>query len=237
MEKAFGLVLKSIKYGDTSLIAYIYTREFGMLSLLFKGFFSSKNKSLRLLTYPLVPVEFSFKPNKKSSLILPRQPQAYLSWNETLENPVKLMMLQFLAEILHNVLREDDINPKLFDFIYNQLNIFNEKKHHFAEFHLILLMKLTQFMGFSPMKNSDGKFFRLTEGDFTHHQNSDFSLNEIETQNWKKLLDCSFSPDYQNQFNRTHREQLLHSLILYFQIHISSFKEPDALTIIKEILE
>ena len=44
-----AIVISSIKYGDTSLIAKLYTREHGLISFMLRGILKSKKGKLNKL--------------------------------------------------------------------------------------------------------------------------------------------------------------------------------------------
>jgi DNA repair protein RecO (recombination protein O) len=70
--KCEGVILRRIKYGDTSIIATLFTKEFGKVSLMAKGIKSSKSKtSSPSALEPLNRVEAVcyFKPTRAIQLI------------------------------------------------------------------------------------------------------------------------------------------------------------------------
>lgn len=238
MEKTRGFILKSLKYGDTSAIMQVYTEDYALISILIKGFFQSKNKNIRRLQFPFTEIEFSISPHQKSDLIIPKDLQISQSFYEMQQHPIKMIMLQFLAEILFQSLKNDDKNVKLYEFLNEQINIFNHKKTHFAEFHLILLMQLTSYFGFYPNReNFDFPYFDLMEGRFTQLKNAHYLLTEIESSAWKDLLHSNFSLESENKFNKKSRQDLIDILLTYYQLHVDGFREPKSLQILKEIVQ
>lgn len=237
MEKSSGFVLKSLKYGDTSAIVHIYSRSFGIQSLLIKGFYSAKNKKFRMLTYPFSQVEFTFRQNNRSDLILPQQLQNESQFAEMYQHPVKLLILQFMAEILYSVLKEDEASPAVFDFVEGSLNEFNERKNGFGEFHLVFLTELTKYLGFFPRyDHSDLPYFDLLNGSFTSDKNAQYVLDEELTKNWRTLITSHFDTHYTNLFIPQERRELLNGLIMYYSLQVPGFREPKSLEVLKEIL-
>ena len=56
--KTEGIILKSLKYGDSSLIFSIYTRDFGKVKVLAKGIKRPKSRTLPLVIFSLAEVVF-----------------------------------------------------------------------------------------------------------------------------------------------------------------------------------
>ncbi|MXV37534.1 DNA repair protein RecO [Flavobacteriaceae bacterium Ap0902] len=236
MEKTKGFVIKTIKYGDSSVILKVYTAAFGIRTFLQKGYFNPNKRQLRSLQFPFAMAEFSFKQNKKSDLILPTQIIPVHSYSNIFMHPIKIMMLQFLAEISYLAIKEEEDNPKLFDFIEKHLHLFNEKTNQFADFHLIFLLRLTEFLGISPnISNRYHPYFDIQEGSFIPDTNATFLLNEYETSLWKRLLTSTFHAESKNQFNQIERNILTDIMINYYKLHVPGFREPNSLEIIKEV--
>lgn len=237
MEKTLGFTLKSLKYGDTSAILKVYTRDFGMKSFHVKGFFSGKKKKLKILQFPFVQAEFSFKQKKDAGMISLYQVQTFSTFNQMYQHPVKLLILQFLTEVVFTALKDDEPNLKLYDFIENQISIFNDKKTNYADFHLTFLLQLTAFLGFFPnTENAELPHFDLKEGNFSVQKNELFVLHQEDTNTWRKLMQQAFDIDSKNQFNQSTRKELLNILLEYYKLHLPGFREPKSLEILKEIL-
>ncbi|MGI9526801.1 MAG: DNA repair protein RecO [Weeksellaceae bacterium] len=236
MEKTRGFVIKTLKYGDTSAILKVYTEAYGTKSFIQKGFFNPKKRPLRSLQFPFAMAEFSFKLNQKSTLILPSQISPIHSFTQLFQHPIKMMMMQFLAEVTGMVLKEEEDNLSLFSYLETQFKTFNDKLDHFADFHLIFLMQLTQHLGFSPNTSRfHYPYFDMQEGIFIPDKNATFLLNEQETMVWKRLIQSEFKQDSVNLFNQIERNALSHMLLNYYKLHIPGFKEPHSLEIIKEV--
>lgn len=236
MQKTKALVTKTLKYGDSSLIAHLYTREFGMLSFIVKGYFSNNKNSAKNRLLPLNLVEVSFRTKDKSSLINLFKSNIYTNYSKTYENPIKSLVLQYLTELLYIILKEDERNSNIFDFLQSQLNVFEEKKEDYADFHLVLLMNLTAYLGIFPnSKNSDLAFFDLKEGEFYDSKKSEYTLSEEDTKYWKKLLNESFKPESKNIFTQKTRRNLNQHILNYYTLHLTSFAKPKSIEVLQKL--
>ena len=235
MEKTKGFVLKSLKYSDTSAIFQVYTEDFAMLSLLIKGFYSSKNKKNRFIQYPFTQIEFNFR--KNANLVHPCKIQSHDNFINAHQNPLKLMILQFLAEVIYTTLKEDEPNAAIYNFINHQLSIFNKKETQFAEFHLLLLANLTKLLGFYPnSKNDSLPFFDLNDGQYTDNATAFYKINKEESIHWKSLFQQNFSIQYINQFKPDVRQNLLKYLLDYYILHVPGFRTPKSLEVLRQLI-
>src|SRR5574343_1400798 len=60
-----ALILSSIKYGDTSKIISVYSRDYGKINLIAKGAYTSKSKfGASIEPFSLTKLSFNYNPNK-----------------------------------------------------------------------------------------------------------------------------------------------------------------------------
>lgn len=231
-----GIILSSLKYGDTSLIIRCYTQNVGLKSFIAKGVFTKKKRNTSLY-FPLAEIDLSFqsKSNEQQLVFLKSAQTAH--YYETLHfHPIKSAIVFFLAEILNLVLKEESDNPELYFYIEHSLKEFDQKKDDFADFHLIFLMQLTHFLGFYPnLENEESSLFDLENGFFTNSNSSINMLKADETALFKKLLEINFTEVSKNTFNQMQRALLLDILVKYYQIHTNNFKKPKSLQVLHEL--
>ena len=139
----------------------------------------------------------------------------------------------FISEILHHSIHEEETNEHLFTFLEVALN-WLDNHDEIANFHLILMLETTKYLGFYPdVSDIDMPFFEMTEGVFNpFHAIS--SLTEHETNLFKKLIDLKFDND-QKVFHVLERQIILKILIDYYSFHLDGFKKPKSLDVLKEV--
>ena len=139
----------------------------------------------------------------------------------------------FLSEMLHHSIREEEKNDTLFSFLETAL-LWLDTHEEMANFHLILLLEITKFLGFYPdLSEKELPFFELTEGIFTPYHGIS-CLSEHETFLFKKLIGLKFDSD-QKIFAGTERQILLKILLDYYSAHLDGFKKPKSLEVLKEV--
>ncbi len=239
METYIAFVLNYIKYGESAAIIHFYTKENGLITGISKGAFSAKNKTIRNALLPLSQVELTLNHKGKSELKTIRNIQLNQPYYSLHSNPQKIAITQFLAEILHLTLKEQEPNTRLFNFIENQMNLFDVKSSEFADFHLIFLFQLTHYLGFYPnLENEDLRkgLFNLQEGAIIDQKEFlPLTLNSEQNKWWLQLANIRFSESYKNQFNQKQRQVLLQILLQYYEIHHSEFRQPKSLEILSAL--
>jgi DNA repair protein RecO (recombination protein O) len=139
----------------------------------------------------------------------------------------------FLSEIIHHSIHEEEKNEPLFLFLESAL-LWLDAHEEVANFHLILVLEMTKFLGFYPdTSNKEYPYFEKNEGVFIPFQ-SISCLTEHETHLFKRLLDLKFDSD-QKIFAGVERQTLLKILLSYYTIHLDGFKNPKSLEVLKEV--
>ena len=148
-------------------------------------------------------------------------------------NLAKSTMVLFLSEILHHAIREEEKNESLFTFLETALQ-WLDNHNEIANFHLILILETTKFLGFYPdVTHLEMKYFEMIEGVFSP-LNAITSLSEQETNLFRKLINLRFDNE-QKSFNVIERQILLKILIDYYSFHLDGFKRPKSIDVLREV--
>jgi DNA repair protein RecO (recombination protein O) len=135
--------------------------------------------------------------------------------------------------MLHHSIHEEEKNEDLFTFLETAL-IWLDTHEETSNFHLILLLETTKFLGFYPDNSeTEFNFFEMTEGIFSPFQGIS-CLSEHETFLFKKLINLKFDSN-QKVFAGIERQILLKILLDYYSIHLDGFKKPKSLDVLKEV--
>ncbi|MCA1763585.1 MAG: DNA repair protein RecO [Cryomorphaceae bacterium] len=228
-----GIVLRRVAYSGSSVIATIYTRQFGTFAFLFRGAGKKGGKSASL--QPLSRVEVTTQFKEKNEVQLGMGIQLLQGTFHHNSNPEKISISLFLAEVLYKCLREESPDPDLFDFLNASLEYF-ESASEYNNFHLIFLLKLSKFFGFQPQGvwKAEQPYFDLLNGVFTDRKNASLHmLNREETALLAQILQAKFG-DKLVVPNKV-RRKLLHGIVEYFQLQLEGFRSLKSLPIMLEI--
>lgn len=240
LQKTSGIILHTVKYSETSLIVKIYTRSFGLQSYIISGVRNKKSRNKASLFQPLSIVDVEISGNERSALqriteINLNQPYSHLPYDV-----IKSSIGIFINEMILHSFKEPHADEDLYLFLKNSLLILDLSSGSCANFHLGFLIQFSRFLGFSPHGefNPDTTVFDLQEGKFVnylpHHPHYlPASLSEILSM----LMTMSYEELENMKISKTERKQLLNALILFFQLHISSFGIIKSVDILSEIVE
>ncbi|GAA3752948.1 MULTISPECIES: DNA repair protein RecO [Flavobacterium] len=232
--KTKAIVISSLKFQEKSLIVKCFTLSSGLKSYFVRDAFSSRKASQKIAYFqPFSILEIEAVHKNKGTLENFKEIKSAVPFQTIHTDIVKSTMVMFLSEMLHYSIQEEEKNEQLFLFLETALTWLD---HHdeISNFHLILLLEITKYLGFYPDTSEiDLPFFEMNEGVFTLFQKANV-LSEHETNLFKKLLELKFDND-QKVFHVLERQILLKILIDYYSLHLEGFKKPKSLEILKEV--
>lgn len=232
--KTKAIVISSLKFQEKSLIVKCFTLSSGLKSYFVRDAFSSRKASQKIAYFqPFSILEIEAVHKNKGTLENFKEIKTAVPFQSIHTDIVKSTMVMFLSEMLHYSIQEEEKNEQLFLFLETALTWLD---HHdeISNFHLILLLEITKYLGFYPdLSDINLPFFEMNEGVFTIFQNGNV-LSEHETNLFKKLVDLKFDND-QKIFHVLERQILLKIIIDYYSLHLEGFKKPKSLEILKEV--
>lgn len=234
-----GIVLRTVKYGDTSLIIDLFTESHGRQS--FMATITRAKHSVRSMSFwqPLSMVEFSadLRPNS-GKLPRPSDVRTYYNYIDLPFSPVKTSLALFLAEFLAAALREEKENPSLYQYVESSLQWLDMVEHPvaMANFHLAFLMHLSRFLGIYPNLEYPDLYFDLLAGCYCDRQPSHTHyLRYAEAQAPPTLFRMDYPTLHIIRFSRQDRQRILHVLNEYYRLHIPNFPELKSLEVLHEL--
>lgn len=232
--KTKAIVISALKFQEKSLIVKCFTQSDGLKSYFVRDAFSSRKSNQKIAYFqPLTILEIEAVHKNKGTLENFKEIKLAATFQTIPNDVVKSTIVMFLSEMLHHSIHEEEKNEALFVFLETAL-LWLDNHDETANFHLILLLEITKYLGFYPdISDMDMPFFEMTEGVFTpFHAIS--SLSEHETKLFKKLIDLKFDND-QKTFHVIERQLLLKIVIDYYSFHLQGFKKPKSLDVLKEV--
>src|SRR5690606_1302410 len=104
--KTPGIVLSSLKYGDSGKIIKVYTESSGLKSFIAKSVYSGKNKK-NALFIPLNQIEIIFDDKNTHQLLYFKEVSQIHHYISIYQSPAKTTIALFLTEIINSVLRDE----------------------------------------------------------------------------------------------------------------------------------
>ncbi len=254
MEILKGIVLRTVKYGDNGHIVDMFTNSRGRMSFMMKrnsgnNFAGPNNRFGSIvpsLFMPLSMLEFNCDVHNHNRLPQPKDVRLYNQYHSIQINPIKSIISLFIAEFLVHVLKEEGENPLLYGYLENSLKWLDSSEKGYTNFHLVLLMRVTRFVGIYPnldkpySNNSNGTksifFYDLINSEYRYDQpNHIHYLRPEEAEYIPYLLYMNYENMHLYSFSRRQRQRCLEVINDYYRLHLPGFGELKSLEVIKEI--
>lgn len=228
LHKTRGIVLSYLRYRETSVIVRMYTEEFGLQSYLVNGVRSAKNKTNKIALFQpltLLDMVVYFKPDRdlhRLSEVKTSYPFQHIPFEVA-----KSSMALFMSEMLTKTLKEESSNPALYQFLENAIIFLEESPADYENFHLVFLLKLASFLGFSPPNVREFEDqLREHNYPFLPDESAEAALNVFLRQPIGTPVKIS----------RIVRAELLDAIVAFYRIHIDTLGEIKSLAVLREVL-
>jgi len=230
--KSRAIALSYLKQGESSIIARVFTEEKGLQSFIVKGVRAKKAKKKLGLFQPLQLLSIN-------ATHLPKNSLQYISEIALEHSQItdgidmkKNFISIFVAEVISKVLLETEKDKALFKFIWELKIDLNNLEKINPNFPLIFLIRLSEYLGFSPSKEQiTGVYFNMELGQFTNNQQQlDYYVERDNSSYLRELLENKdINIPYQN------RNQILLHLIQYYKLQHHELKNMTSHLIIESL--
>lgn len=225
-----GIVFRTVKYGETSVIADIFTEEKGLHTFIAGSVRTARARMPYSLFQPMTALEMvSYFREEEGSLNRLKEVRAAEIWSQIPFDIRRGAVALFMAEICRKSIHEAEENRELFDFLLENLRWLDTTPHPIANLHLHFLLALSGFLGFQPQTDmaDDGElFFDLQEGIFhAIRPPHAFYLEPEQTTQMLALLLSPLESCHDILLNREERKSLLNKLLQFYQLHLPGFSD------------
>lgn len=238
-----GVVLRTVKYGDTSIITTVYTELFGIQTYIVKGVRQSSKTSSGKASFfqPSAMLDMEVYHNEQKQLQFIKEYQWSYLYEKVLFDVVRNTVAMFVIELLQHSLKQPEANPELFYLIEDTLKQLDKGNDTLTgNLPLYFTLHLGSELGFQlhGSYSAQTPVLDLQEGMFTaekplHPYYLDNNLAQITSQ----LAGLKFYNELENiQLNRSVRRELLLAYQSYLSLHIADFGEMKSFEILQEIL-
>lgn len=156
-----GVVLRTVKYGETSVIVTIFTELFGIQSYLVNGVRTSSRKGSgkASLFQPASILDMVVYHNELKQLQRIKEFRWSFLYQHTLSDVRKSAVALFMVELLTKCLKQPEANPDLFHFAEDAfIHLDKASAAVTANFPLFFALHLPVFFGFRFSDNYSQKY-------------------------------------------------------------------------------
>ncbi|MES1218094.1 MAG: DNA repair protein RecO [Bacteroidota bacterium] len=240
--KTKGIVLRTVKYGETSVIVSIFTELFGVQSYLVNGVRKStkKGSGKANLFQPAAILDMVVYHSELKNLQRIREFRWAFLYSHILSDVKKNAIALFLIELLTKCLKQPEANPDLFQFTEDIfMHLDHATENTAANFPLFFALHLTVFLGLRMSDNysENNSILDLEEGSFVkekpHHP---YFIEGKEARITSDILKVMQPEELEDtRLNHEFRKSLLYAYERYYSLHIQDFGTMRSLPVLSEL--
>lgn len=238
--KTRGIVLHVIPYNDKYAIVHIYTEVFGRAAYLVSRSRGKKSSVSKALFMPLSVLEMEVEHLNKRDLHRIKEARLCYPQSELFCNPLKNVLTLFLAEVLFRVVKETEPDERLFDYLYQSIQLLEYADQGIANFHLVFLLGLLHYLGIFPNVEAEKEavYFDMLNGEFVRqipmHRHY---LDQDESRIFARLLRIRFENMSLYSFSRQDRVLIINRIFEYYRLHLPEFPEIKSLSVMQSLFD
>lgn len=241
--KTKGIVLKTVKYGETSLVVTILTEIFGVQTYMVNGVRTSKKKGSKAQLYqPASLLDLEVYHNDMKAMHRIKEAERAIMYQHLFVDVVRHSIGLFMVELIYKTLKQPEKNPDLFYFCEDAFKQLDEATAGVAaNIPLYFILHFPYFYGFRievPVLVNDTLYIDLVEGSFTDEQPSHphylSGKDVLITADFLRVMQTAELEDMKMSSQK--RRQLLYRFLEYYNVHIADFGSMKTLPILQEVL-
>lgn len=240
-EKVRGMVLRRVRYNDTSCVLDLFTDAEGRSAYIIKDTRAKKNFGALRGAVPLAVVDLEIVRKKGGKMAEVTEGAWAVPFGSVHQSPVKMAILLFLSEFLCYALRHEGKNEPLWAYLQHSMQWLDAcEEGQVANFHLVFLMRLARFLGIYPNLEGyeEGAYFDLQGACFVRQRPlHPFFLEEKEAAVVRAVARMNYRTMHLFLFNRGQRVRCLEVLNEYYKLHVPDFPTLKSLDVLRELFD
>lgn len=236
-----GIVLRTIKYGETSVVVNILTALFGMQSYLVNGVRTQGKNAKAHFFQPVSLLEMQVYHNDLKNLQRIKEVKWSYLYKNIFSVVIKNSVALYMAELLQKSMKQPETNENLFNFCedaFIQLDMAAPEVT--ANFAIYFTIQLTNFLGIGILDNysNERNMFSVSEARFINKAfATEPDMDEHRAYTLSQLLKVRHPTELNEiRLNKNIRWSILGILESYYLYHIADFSTLKTLPVLHELM-
>lgn len=236
--KTRGIVFRTHKYGESSLIVEMYTEQKGLRKYIISGVRSAKARTKASLLQVMTLLDIVAYERDDRDLNRLKEIQPAHIYQSIPFDVRKGAVGLFMVEVARKAIKEREENKALFHFLFERFVGLDTTPQGVANYHLAFLLELSAYLGFSPAGDysKETPYFDLEAGEFvaTQPDHTAYLIDDTAIA-FYEMLHHPAPRAYELKLEREVRQKLLTELTRYFQLHLEGMGTINAHLILREV--
>lgn len=226
--KTEAFVLKSFKYGDTSKIVTLFTKDHGKMNAIVKGARNYRSRICGTLeTMNYINAVIYLKNNRELQLL--SNAEFMTSFGNILIDLDKLQAGYKIIEIINKSTIEHEVNQVIFRLLVDTYTSLNSSTRNYNLYVLYFQMRLTEIMGLNP------DFSNLKGEEETLYKNNEFQVSKSLLKSLRLITEQKLDSIESMNIDNKIQIDLISSYEKYLSSHTHGFKFYNSTKVFQEI--
>lgn len=233
--KTQAVVIKTIKYGDNSLIIKLLTKDYGIRSYMAKNVFSKKSKVKVAYFQPMTIIDI-IASQSGGELDFIKEVSLSYQFKSIPFHINKNTIVLFISELISKSIIDSEPDSDLFDFVTDFVISLDDIEDGYSNYPLCFSILLTRHLGCFPNTEhySKGFIFNMDEGCFKHESSGTTNCLSVEQSEILHDICCG---TMHLAISNNDRRSLMDGMMKYYKTHVAGFKDINSHSILRMILE
>ena len=231
-----GIIFRTVKYGESSLILDIFTSEDGMASYIIGGVRSKKAKTKASMLQVTNLVSFVAYHKSNDQLRRIKEISYAYVYQSLPFQVIKSSIAIFLIEVSRNAVKMTDEHREAYRFMKEQLVTIDKSTDTLTHFPIAFLIEYAAISGVEINNNCSPQrpFFNIKRGVFTATQTEHrYSLDKDAS----RFLSHYLSREIPTGITKTGRKNIMDKLLDFYVYHIEGFGKIRSLDVLETVFE
>lgn len=240
--KTKGIILRTVKYGETSVITTVYTELFGIQSYIVKGVRqqSKKSSAKAIFFQPAAMLDMVVYHNEFKHLNYIKEYQWGYLYQHVLFDVVKNTVAMYIVEMMQRSLKQPEANPAMYYLVEDTLKQLDKGNATLTgNLPLYFTLHLCGELGFRIQGQYDinTPVLDLKEGQYISDKPAHpHYIEGHPAKTTSDFLAINFYNDLENfHITRTMKRELLQAYQNYIALHVQDFGEIKTLPVLQEL--
>jgi len=235
-----GIILRTVKYSETSIICDAYTLELGLRTYIISGVRKKNSRISPALVRPMSLVEMVVYHKEDKDICRIKEIKAAYLFQQIPFDITKGTIGLFITEVAQKSIKEVTENEELFQFLNQSYQQLDQTSLPVANFPAWFLVHFAYFLGISPSLGelSDEALLDYAEGVVLEEAPEHlYFFSEENTQLLAGLQALEYEAAAQIPLSGSSRSNFLDSMLKFYRYHIHNFGELNSLVVLRALFE
>lgn len=240
LKRTEGIVIKCVKFRETSIIAHVFTPGDGIVALLVSGVRSKNNKGKAAQFQIGQILDVVFYDKQKEGVMRLKESTTSVNYRAVPFSITRIAFMQYLVEVTRNSTYQTAVfSDSVYPLLRSMLTFLDETSQVSANLAAYYVWRLIDKLGLAPnLDVPPGMQLDLHTNELSRQGVSEhMTISEEMAGKMTALIEAA--PVHLNDLNLSGRERkwLIEAGHRYLRVHLPYFKVPQSAEIYREILK